>query len=44
MELRPEANAALDDLGKAFYAAFEKNLYLVSAYRSYEFQQSLMDG
>lgn len=42
MELRPEANAALNDLAKAFYEAFDKNLYLVSAYRSYALQQSLI--
>jgi|GEM_PF-811448 len=44
MELRPEANAALDDLAKAFFVAFDKNLYLVSAYRSYAFQQSLINA
>jgi len=44
MELRPEANAALDDLAKAFYEAFDKNLYLVSAYRSYALQQSLINA
>jgi D-alanyl-D-alanine carboxypeptidase len=44
MELRPEANAALDDLAKAFYEAFGKNLYLVSAYRSYALQQSLISA
>lgn len=44
MELRPEANAALDDLAKAFFATFDKNLYLVSAYRSYELQQSLINA
>lgn len=44
MELRPEANAALDDLAQAFYKAFDKNLYLVSAYRSYDLQQSLIDA
>jgi D-alanyl-D-alanine carboxypeptidase len=43
MELRPEANAALHDLAKAFYDAFDKNLYLVSAYRSSALQQSLID-
>lgn len=44
MELRPEANAALDYLAQAFYEAFEKNLYLVSAYRSYALQKSLVNA
>jgi len=44
MELRPEANAALHDLAQAFYEAFDKNLYLVSAYRSYTLQKSLIDA
>lgn len=44
MELRPEANAALDDLAKAFFETFDKNLYLVSAYRSYALQQSLINA
>lgn len=44
MELRPEANAALHDMAKAFYEAFDKNLYLVSAYRSYTLQKSLVDA
>lgn len=45
MQLRPEANAALDDLAQAFYDTFWKNLYLVSAYRSYTLQKELLaDG
>ena len=43
MKLRPEANAALDDLAKAFYAEFGLKLYLVSAYRSYKEQKGLLD-
>jgi D-alanyl-D-alanine carboxypeptidase len=43
MELRPEANAALNELAQAFYETFDKKLYLVSAYRSYKFQKQLID-
>lgn len=44
MQLRPEANAALNDLWQAFYEAFWKNLYLVSAYRSYRLQKEILDA
>lgn len=43
MKLRPETHAALNDLAKAFYTEFGFKLYLVSAYRSYREQKSLLD-
>jgi len=43
MVLRPEANAAMHDLAKAFYETFDKKLYLVSAYRSHRLQQQLIN-
>lgn len=41
LQLRREAAWALEQLADAFYSAFQKKLYVVSAYRSYEYQVGL---
>jgi D-alanyl-D-alanine carboxypeptidase len=42
--LRNEANIALTELWKAFYEQFNIKLWIVSAYRSYEYQKVLKSG
>lgn len=42
--LRPEAKKALENMGRDFYNTFWKNIWIASAYRSYEYQKGIKEN